>query len=435
MFKRIFTLFLGVFIIGLFLFSLKLYDHRYMVLAFINGCICWYGLFSHDQQPFSVHKMNLIFILFFFVLANASQYASDTLVSTLYVLLSPRDYLSFQVLVLFIICLYILMYELLFKRVRPLSFAGFRDRQADVLFLIIISFVATLIVLYHYRNNLPLLFVRGVEGVYHDASDDTNVASSLLFSKLLRPIPFACLIWSLVYKCSRRVKMALFSMTLISMFPTSLARYAMVLYWLPVALLLFPQLYRRNFLVSLFIFGLLFVFPFLGNFRYYSGALSFRFSFDYLNTLNYDASQEFMILMNYDLVTYGKQLLGAMFFFIPRSFWPGKPIGSGATLASLQPGAWTNISMPFIAEGYINFGVVGIFIFTIVLALLAALCDKTYWYAPDLNHRKSFAPFYFVLVGISIFFMRGDLMSSFSFLVAAMADLWIVRAVAFNKIK
>lgn len=434
MFKRLFTLFLGVFIIGFFLFAIKLHDHRFMILSFINGCVCWYALFTHDQQPFSIHKMNLIFILFFFVLANASQYASDSLVSTLYVLLSPNDYNSFQFILLFIIGIYILTYEALFRRIRPLSFAGFRDRQPYVFFLLAISFFATLLVLYHFRNSLPLLFVRGIEGVYHEASNDTNVASSLLFSKILRPIPFACLIWSLVYKCSRRVTTTLFILMLFSMFPTSLARYAMVLYWLPVALLLFPQLYRRNLLVSLFIVGLLFVFPFLGNFRYYSGALSFGFSFDYLNTLNYDASQEFMILMKYDLITYGKQLLGALLFFVPRSFWPGKPIGSGATLAGLQPGAWTNISMPFIAEGYINFGMVGIFIFTIVLALLAALFDKAYWYARDTNHKKSFAPFYFVIVGISVFFMRGDLMSSFSFLVAAVADLWIVRAIAFKKI-
>ena len=434
MFKRIFTLFLGAFIIVFFLYSINLHDRQYLFFAFVNGCICWYALFTHDQQPFSIHKMNLVFLLFFFVLANASQYASDSLVSTLYVLLTPNDYYTFQVLLLFIICLYIFTYEVVFGRIRPLSFAGFRDRQVFVILLLAISFFSTLLVLYHFRNSLPLLFVRGMEGVYHDASYDTNVASSLLFSKILRPIPFACLIWSLVYNCSKRVRIILFVLMLFSLFPTSLARYAVVLYWLPVALLLFPQLYRRNLLVSLFIVGLLFVFPFLGNFRYYSGALSFGFSFDYLNTLNYDASQEFMILMKYDLITYGKQLLGALLFFVPRSFWPGKPIGSGATLAGLQPGAWTNISMPFIAEGYINFGMVGIFIFTIVLALLAALFDKAYWYARDTNHKKSFAPFYFVIVGISVFFMRGDLMSSFSFLVAAVADLWIVRAIAFKKI-
>lgn len=435
MYKRIFTLLLGVLLISFFLYSIGLHDRQYLIFAFINGCICWYALFSHDQQPFSVHKMNLLFILFFFIFANASQYASGSLASTIYVPLSPREYRSFQVLLLLIIISYLLFYELFLWRAKPLSFVSFRDRQANVVLLFFFALTATLLVLYHFRSNLPMLFVRGVEGVYRDASNDTSVASSLLFSKILRPIPFACLIWSIVYNCSKWVKTSLFVLMLFSLFPTSLARYAVVLYWLPVALLLFPQLYRRNLLVSLFMIGLLFVFPFLGNFRYYSGSLSFGFSFDYLNTLNYDASQEFMILMGYDLVTYGKQLLGALLFFIPRSFWPGKPIGSGATLASMQPGAWTNISMPFIAEGYINFGMIGIFIFTIVLALLAALSDKTYWHAPDLNHRKSFGPFYFILVGVAIFFMRGDLMSSFSFLVAAIADLWIVRAIAFKKVQ
>ena len=107
MFKRIFTLFLGAFIIVFFLYSINLHDRQYLFFAFVNGCICWYALFTHDQQPFSIHKMNLVFLLFFFVLANASQYASDSLVSTLYVLLTPNDYYTFQVLLLSIICLYI----------------------------------------------------------------------------------------------------------------------------------------------------------------------------------------------------------------------------------------------------------------------------------------------------------------------------------------
>lgn len=433
MYRRFFTFILCVLIIVVFLYAISLTDAKYGILAFINGCICSYALFSHNRQPFSVHKMNLLFILFFFVLANASQYASNTVVSSLSVRLTPEHYQAFQLLLFFVICTYLFIYEFFFKRLRPLSIAGFKERKANTVLLIGISVLAAVLVLLHYRHNLTLLLFRGVEGVYHSTDNDVNVAGSLLFSKVLRPIPFACLIWSIVYKCPKKVIAVLFVLMLVCLFPTSLARYAIVLYWLPVALLLFPPLYRRHLFVSLMLVGLLFVFPFLGNFRYFSGDVSFEFSFDYLNTMNYDASQEFMILMDYHYVTYGKQLLGALLFFVPRAIWPGKPIGSGATLASLQPGAWPNISMPFIGEGYFNFGFVGVFLFTIILAMIASLADKTFWGAPDLNHRKSFGPFYFVLVGGAIFFMRGDLMSSFSFLFAAVVDLWLVRYVAFKK--
>lgn len=433
MYKRFLTFFICVLIIVVLLFFIQLSDVKYELLVFVNGCICSYALFSHNRQPFSVHKMNLLFILFFFILANASQYASNTIVSSLDVHLTPENYQAFQFLLLFVILTYLLVYEFFFRRLKPLSIAGFRDRRANALLLIGISVLATVLVLLHYRHNLTLLLFRGVQGVYHSTDNDVNVAGSLLFSKVLRPIPFACMIWSIVYKCPKKVSLILFVLMLVCLFPTSLARYAIVLYWLPLALLLFPQLYRRHLFVSLMLVGLLFVFPFLGNFRYFSGDISFEFSLDYLNTMNFDASQEFMILMNYHFVTYGKQLLGALLFFIPRAIWHGKPVGSGATLASLQPGAWANISMPFIGEGYINFGVIGVFMFTIVLAVLASLADKTFWGAADLNHRKSFGPFYFVLVGGAVFFMRGDLMSSFSFIVAALIDLWLVRYVAFRR--
>ena len=84
--------------------------------------------------------------------------------------------------------------------------------------------------------------------------------------------------------------------------------------------------------------------------------------------MNFDASQEFMIAMKWQTITWGYQLLGALFFFVPRAIWATKPIGSGAMLASHQPRAFTNIAMPYWGEGYMNFGILGVVIFTIILA-------------------------------------------------------------------
>lgn len=54
--------------------------------------------------------------------------------------------------------------------------------------------------------------------------------------------------------------------------------------------------------------------------------------------------------------TNGRQLLGCFLFFIPRTIWKTKPIGSGALVAEIIGQEHTNISMPFIGEGLINFG-------------------------------------------------------------------------------
>jgi len=94
-----------------------------------------------------------------------------------------------------------------------------------------------------------------------------------------------------------------------------------------------------------------------------------------LRTLHYDAWSELLATVKYVQVyglTYGKQLLGVLFFFVPRSIWPDKPVGSGHLVAQnllmTQYDMWfTNLSNPLPSEGYINFGIIGVALFAIIL--------------------------------------------------------------------
>jgi len=84
-------------------------------------------------------------------------------------------------------------------------------------------------------------------------------------------------------------------------------------------------------------------------------------------------------------ITYGRQLVGALLFFVPRSIWPNKPVGSGHFVAEnmlmTRYSFWfTNISMPFPGEGYINFGILGIILFAFILALVSKITDNWYQY-------------------------------------------------------
>jgi len=45
---------------------------------------------------------------------------------------------------------------------------------------------------------------------------------------------------------------------------------------------------------------------------------------------DFDSYQNFAIVFFEDFITYERQLLGALLFWVPRSIWPNKPIGSGA---------------------------------------------------------------------------------------------------------
>jgi len=154
-----------------------------------------------------------------------------------------------------------------------------------------------------------------------------------------------------------------------------------------------------------------------------------------LTSLDYDAWSNFMAAIKYseiESITYGRQLVGAVLFFVPRSFWPNKPVGSGHFVAEnmlmTRYSFWfTNISMPFPAEGYINFGILGIILFAFILALISKITDKWYKY----NDLRLFFSLYVCFH--MVFMLRGDLMSSFAFLVGNLLAIFFVPLIL-NKI-
>jgi len=122
-------------------------------------------------------------------------------------------------------------------------------------------------------------------------------------------------------------------------------------------------------------------------------------------------------------ITHGKQLLGSMLFFIPRSIWSSKPVGSGAEVGNYLVQNYnlnySNVSCPLIAEGYINFGFFGIILFAIVFGKIISLLDFLYYkIAKEKDYLALFKLLYPFLLGFFFFMLRGDLMSSFAYVIA-----------------
>ena len=73
--------------------------------------------------------------------------------------------------------------------------------------------------------------------------------------------------------------------------------------------------------------------------------------------------------------SWGRQLLLPAFFWVPRSVWPGKPEGTPVIVAEPLRLDHSNVSCPLWAEGYVNFGVFGLFLFLFVFGWLARRAD------------------------------------------------------------
>jgi oligosaccharide repeat unit polymerase len=147
--------------------------------------------------------------------------------------------------------------------------------------------------------------------------------------------------------------------------------------------------------------------------------------------MHYDAWANLIASLQYvqvEGIRFGEQLLGALFFFVPRDIWPDKPIASGQLLGEhlvLYYNLWfTNISFPLPAEGYVDFGIFGVIGFGGLLAYYSKRLDYF------VNHgnfvdRTSALYFTFYL----LFVLRGSFLPAFAYGVGAYAAINCLPAV------
>jgi hypothetical protein len=152
-------------------------------------------------------------------------------------------------------------------------------------------------------------------------------------------------------------------------------------------------------------------------------------------TLNYDAFSNITVtleLISKEGFSFGYQLLGGVLFFFPRSIWTSKPISSGELvgdyLVENYQYNFTNLSNSFLSESFLNFGLLGIIIFAIVLAYM--LNYFIFWLKSE-NYLKKTMAFYFSIH--LIFFLRGDFTNGFSYyvgpLLAVLLIPWLVETI------
>ena len=397
-------------------------DARLAMLYGINGIACCWGMFSFKEEPYTLHKVCHIFILMFFVVANAIQYYSGAIATSLKVTFSTQDYILFQSTVLGIIAITNVVYiasrrflDTKGKDLQPTAAKRSADNGARVKFsvLLAMSIFALVATIAYYWNDPRLMFIRHIDGVGERLNNYTRPLY-LIFTTLVRALPFLAYLIARLEGFSRNKRIVLLAIMTITLFPTGLARNAVAIYWLPVIIVNVPQLKRPHLFVLGMLAALLVVFPLLNQFKHYKGEINFSLSTKHFTTLNYDTSQIFMADQQMDIVTNGKQLLGVALFFVPRAIWPSKPVGSGCYLAKPQ-GVWANISMPYWGEGYINFGYLGVIIFAILLATIMAYMDGRYW---KREKHQLFTGNYLIILALTMFILRGDLLSSWSRQVA-----------------
>ena len=101
------------------------------------------------------------------------------------------------------------------------------------------------------------------------------------------------------------------------------------------------------------------------------------------------------------------ELLLPAFFWVPRSIWPSKPIGSPDIVAAHAGFESLNVSSPLWTEGYINFSVPGVFLFLFIFGWCARLGDDS---LSNLQLRSAFVTILSsFFASNTLILLRGDL--------------------------
>ncbi|HEY0248651.1 MAG TPA: hypothetical protein VGC45_10355 [Gryllotalpicola sp.] len=221
----------------------------------------------------------------------------------------------------------------------------------------------------------------------------------------------------------------LIALTLFVSNPTSTARYrvAAVAAGLLLALLWPLGRVRMAYLGIGVLAGIAFLFPALNAFRRVGGTFSIGGSVvSSLQSGDYDAFQQIgnTVLYVQDVGhSYGRQLLTALLFFIPRSVWPGKSLDTGVIVAAHQGYAFTNLSAPLQAEAYIDGGFPLVIVLFVGFGLLTGLFERR---TRDASSASSFVALLVPLVAAyQLIVLRGSLLQSMAGLMSLVLFTWL----------
>jgi hypothetical protein len=125
--------------------------------------------------------------------------------------------------------------------------------------------------------------------------------------------------------------------------------------------------------------GLLVIFPVLSVYRENPEAelgtvlLSWDLVESVLRTGDFDSYQQVLNAMDYVQehgLTWGAQLAAVAFYWVPREFWPDKPLSTGMLVAEWVGYSFTNLSMPLWAEFFVDGHLVAVAIGFVMLGRL-----------------------------------------------------------------
>lgn len=289
--------------------------------------------------------------------------------------------------------------------------------------------------------------LQGAFGVRSGGVGVTDRASIGLLVTLPRTITFIAFAYCYILVLrGQRADIALFFLLfnlplfLVTNFPLALARYflfGIILFFL-VQTYNFRGALARLGLTVTFMFGALVAMPYADSFTRHIGAEvggDFQqFFTEYLESGDFDGLQSIqnaVVYVDKEETTKGRQILSAAFFFVPRAIWSGKGEPTGVITSRAAGFEFNNISQPLPSEMYVDFGLWGVGILSLLLGFGLARLDGWLSRNWDVGPRAKLIAG--VVVAFGIILMRGTLLGIVPPIAVFSAGVAVVIMVGLRK--
>lgn len=407
----------------------------------INGALWMFLLLNEvKHHAYSFKMMHWAFCLLFFFVAAIVQYISDS-----FPWVGKRnDSILIQTNMILIAWTVSVLVGSKFGQVVPrgrftkLSIGVWHGFRKWIPVLTLVSILNLI-----YRINaigLMNLFSRSTSIVqYADSS-----SAALLIGKVVQSVVYISTVLSILsWKKSHNGMgwIAVNTLCLVmSYFPTGVARYIAAMIYMGLMLTCSRRLKIGREFILLFLCAFMIGLPFLNFFRNlaFSEVMlteAFRDAVSDISGMwlsgDYDAYTMMSLMVEHvgrDTSTWGRQFLGVLLFWVPRAWWPEKPVGSGYYVSKSMGMTFNNVCCPLPGEGMINFGVPGVIAFGLFVGFIITRIDRLYWGSMDCTGQKlRYIDVVYPAACILFFFMsRGDLMSSFAYMMALVVVWYIL---------
>jgi oligosaccharide repeat unit polymerase len=360
--------------------------------------------------------------------------------------ITPEDYSYTNIIVFTIAISYNAIYSIIYKKYTP-RIEGNKNKKYNLqkinIVLLTLSVSVAFFIVYSNSYSITNIYTRSklgsdfaIEYIFEKYIE--TQAFSLFANNFLLPILSIAVILFKIYNENKNKLIGLLILILLLVFlpPISLPRYMAAALYIPILIIYLKIVYIKNIFNLILIFLILVAFPTMEAFRSEipTNIIDSLMIFNdpkIIGAGHFDTYQSLLLVMKHDLITNGRQILGVLIFFIPRAIYIDKPIGSGRYIAEELGLSFNNISCNYFAEGYLNFGIIGIAIFIVILCVWTAIMDKKFITLKTANKNSNifFITIYLYTIPFLVFILRGDMLSSVAYYIAIVLSTLMITSV------